>query len=73
MQSDENPIGGEKIQSKHITNEKAPPITDLEGAYGVYQRLQARMKAAVKGRDPLQQPSFGPATVDRRHRLLPGR
>lgn len=51
MQSNDDPLGGEKIQSKHITNEKAPPITDLQGAYGVYQRLQARMKAAVKGRD----------------------
>jgi MoxR-like ATPase len=44
-------IGGERIQSKHITEEKAPPITDLEGAYGVYTRIRNRLQAAVKGRD----------------------
>lgn len=44
-------IGGERIQSKHITEEKAPPITDLEGAYGVYTRLKNRLQSAVKGRD----------------------
>ena len=44
-------VAGERIQSKHITHEKAPPITDLDGAYGVVTRMRARLQAAVKGRD----------------------
>ncbi len=51
MEADMSGIGGEKIQSKHITEEKAPPITDLEGAFGVYSRIKSRLQAAVKGRD----------------------
>ena len=38
-------------QSKHITYEPAPPITDLDGAYGVVKRLRDRLQAAVRGRD----------------------
>ena len=38
-------------QSKHITHEKAPPITDAEGAYGVIERLRARLRRGVVGRD----------------------
>ncbi|MGE0788687.1 MAG: AAA family ATPase [Sandaracinaceae bacterium] len=38
-------------QSEHITYEKAPPITDLEGAYGVVTRMRARLRRAVRGRD----------------------
>jgi MoxR-like ATPase len=38
-------------QSKHITYEKAPPIGDLEGAYGVFERLRNRLRPAVRGRD----------------------
>ncbi len=37
--------------SEHITHTLAPPITDLNGAYGVVQRLRARLQAAVRGRD----------------------
>ena len=48
---DESDLGGEKIQSKHVTDEKAPPITDLDGAFGVYQRMRDRLRAAVVGRD----------------------
>jgi MoxR-like ATPase len=38
-------------QSEHITYEPAPPITDLEGAYGVVTRLRNRLHRAVRGRD----------------------
>jgi MoxR-like ATPase len=51
MEADMSDLGGERIQSKHITEEKAPPITDLDGAFGVYTRLKNRLQAAVKGRD----------------------
>jgi len=37
--------------SEHITHTLAPPITDLNAAYGVVQRLRARLQAAVRGRD----------------------
>ncbi len=37
--------------SEHITHTLAPPITDLNSAYGVVQRLRARLQAAVRGRD----------------------
>jgi len=37
--------------SEHITHTLAPPITDLNGSYGVVQRLRARLQAAVRGRD----------------------
>jgi MoxR-like ATPase len=43
--------GGERIQSKYTTKEKAPPITDLEGAFGVFERVRQRLRSAVKGRD----------------------
>ncbi len=48
---DMDDIGGERIQSKYITEEKAPPITDFEGAFGVYARIRNRLQAAVRGRD----------------------
>ncbi len=38
-------------QSEHITYEKAPPITDLDGAYGVVSRIRGRLRRAVRGRD----------------------
>src|SRR6188472_3034700 len=38
-------------QSEHVTDKLAPPITDLNGAYGVIERFRARLRAAVKGRD----------------------
>ena len=38
-------------QSEHITHTLAPPITDLNGAFNVVQRVRARMQAAVRGRD----------------------
>src|SRR5215211_2416598 len=38
-------------QSEHVTDKLAPPITDLNGAYGVIERLRARLRAAVSGRD----------------------
>jgi len=40
-----------ELQSEHITHTPAPRITDLEGAYGVVQRLRGRLQAAVRGRD----------------------
>lgn len=39
------------IQSEHVTHTPAPPITDLNGAYGVVQRLRNRLQLAVRGRD----------------------
>ena len=38
-------------QSRHITHEKAPRITELEPAGDVVRRLQARLTRAVIGRD----------------------
>ena len=38
-------------QSEHITYEPAPPITDLEGAYGVVTRMRDRLRRSVRGRD----------------------
>jgi MoxR-like ATPase len=38
-------------QSEHITYTPAPPITDLEGAYGVVTRLRNRLHRAVRGRE----------------------
>ena len=38
-------------QSEHVTYEKAPPITDLEGAYGVVTRMRNRLQRAVRGRE----------------------
>ncbi|MBT3218406.1 MAG: AAA domain-containing protein [Proteobacteria bacterium] len=38
-------------QSRHITHEKAPPITDIEGAYGVVTRLRDRLSRGIIGRD----------------------
>ncbi|MBW2528354.1 MAG: AAA family ATPase [Deltaproteobacteria bacterium] len=43
--------GGIPMQSKYVTDEAAPPITDLEGAYGVFWRLRERLQSAVRGRD----------------------
>jgi MoxR-like ATPase len=42
---------GDAIQSKHITYQPAPRITDLAGAESVYQRLALRLRTAVRGRD----------------------
>ncbi len=39
------------IQSEHVTHTLAPPITDLNGAYSVVQRLRTRLQTAVRGRD----------------------
>ncbi|MCS6798619.1 MAG: AAA family ATPase [Myxococcota bacterium] len=38
-------------QSKHVTYQPAPRIETLQGAYGVVQRLRARLQAQVRGRD----------------------
>lgn len=38
-------------QSRHITHEPAPRITDLHGAYDVVERLRNRLRATVRGRD----------------------
>jgi MoxR-like ATPase len=38
-------------QSEHITYEPAPPITDLEGAFGIVTRLRNRLRRSVRGRD----------------------
>jgi MoxR-like ATPase len=38
-------------QSEHITYDKAPPITTIDGARGVFQRLRERLVRAVIGRD----------------------
>lgn len=38
-------------QSEHVTHEPAPRITDLNGAYGVVQRMRERLRASVRGRD----------------------
>ena len=38
-------------QSEHITYEPAPRITDLNGAYGVVQRIRERLQLVVRGRD----------------------
>ncbi len=38
-------------QSEHITHTPAPPITDLNGAHDVVQRLRERLSTAVRGRD----------------------
>jgi len=48
---EEKPIDSDFEQSKHITYEKAPPIEDLQGAYGVVERLRNRLRPAVRGRD----------------------
>ncbi len=38
-------------QSEHVTDQLAPAITDLNGAWGVIERLRARLRSAVRGRD----------------------
>jgi MoxR-like ATPase len=38
-------------QSEHITRTPAPPITDVKGAFGVFDRLRQRLRRAVRGRD----------------------
>src|SRR5690606_10874631 len=38
-------------QSEHITHTLAPPITTLEEAYGVVQRVRDRLRLAVRGRN----------------------
>lgn len=54
MDQTHNPIDdmdGAPIQSKHITRDAAPPITDLAGAHSVFTRIRNRLRAAVRGRD----------------------
>jgi MoxR-like ATPase len=46
-----SPIESDFEQSKHVTYEKAPPINDLQGAYGVVERFRNRLRPAVLGRD----------------------
>lgn len=50
MDSTANPTS-DAPQSRHVTYEPAPRITDLQGALGVVQRLRERLRAAVRGRD----------------------
>ncbi len=38
-------------QSDHVTSQLAPPIRDLNGAWGVVERLRGRLRASVRGRD----------------------
>jgi MoxR-like ATPase len=38
-------------QSEHITRTPAPPITDMAGAFGVFDRLRQRLRRVVRGRD----------------------
>jgi len=38
-------------QSEHVTHTPAPRITDLNGGYGVVQRMRAKLQTAVRGRD----------------------
>ncbi len=45
------PMDSDFIQSEHVTHTPAPPITDLNGAYSVVQRLRSRLQTAVRGRD----------------------
>jgi MoxR-like ATPase len=42
---------GVPLQSKYVTDRKAPPITNLEGAFDVFSRMRERLHSAVKGRD----------------------
>ncbi|MEZ4407616.1 MAG: AAA family ATPase [Polyangiales bacterium] len=44
-------MDSEFTQSANVTSTLAPPITDLNGAYGVVQRMRARLQLAVRGRD----------------------
>ncbi|MCA9570409.1 MAG: AAA family ATPase, partial [Myxococcales bacterium] len=41
----------EHDQSRHITHELAPPITTLDGAKDVIERLRSRLVRSVVGRD----------------------
>src|SRR5262245_17403571 len=38
-------------QSEHVTHTPAPRITDLQSAYGVFDRIRQRLRTAVRGRD----------------------
>jgi len=38
-------------QSSNVTHTLAPPITDLQGAYNVVQRMRGRLQMSVRGRD----------------------
>jgi MoxR-like ATPase len=38
-------------QSEHVAHAPAPPITDLAGAYGVFDRIRQRLRTSVRGRD----------------------
>ena len=46
-----NEVRSDFDQSEHITHTLAPPITSLEEAYGVVQRVRDRLRLAVRGRD----------------------
>jgi MoxR-like ATPase len=50
-QFDDSPMESQFDQSEHVTHTLAPPITDLQGSYGVVQRLRDRLRAAIRGRD----------------------
>lgn len=41
----------EMDQSEHITHTKAPPIENVEAAFGVVQRVRDRLRLVVRGRD----------------------
>ncbi len=43
--------GADFENSPHITRTPAPPITDLNGAWGVVERFRNRIRLAVRGRD----------------------
>jgi MoxR-like ATPase len=45
------PVRGDFEQSKHITHTLAPPITNLEEAYGAVQRVRDRLRVAIRGRN----------------------
>jgi MoxR-like ATPase len=38
-------------QSEHVTRTLAPPVTDMAGAFGVFERIRQRLRRAVRGRD----------------------
>jgi len=45
------PVDTDCEQRQHVTHELAPPINDLQGAFGVVQRLRDRMGTSILGRD----------------------
>jgi MoxR-like ATPase len=51
METEPRSLTSDFEQSPHVTHVKAPPIHDLQGAYGVVQRLRDRLQTAIRGRD----------------------